>query len=73
MEEIFADVRAFLAAFPPRSPDEIRAARVRILTEEVGELEYAEIARARIAGACGPTAGVLDPGACDSSDSSETE
>ena len=35
--------------------------------------EYAEIARARIAGACGPTAGVLDPGACDSSDSSETE
>lgn len=37
------------------------------------EAEYAEIARARIAGACGPTAGVLDPGACDSSDSSETE
>lgn len=43
MEEIFADVRAFLAAFPPRSPAEIRAARVRILTEEVGELA-AEVA-----------------------------
>jgi predicted HAD superfamily Cof-like phosphohydrolase len=43
VETLFADVRAFLAMFPPRSPSEIREARVRILTEEAGELA-AEVA-----------------------------
>lgn len=37
------------------------------------EERFAEIARARIAGACGGVEGVLSPEACDSSDSSETE
>lgn len=43
MDELFDDVRAFLAGFPPRSPDETRAARVRIVAEEAGELA-AEVA-----------------------------